>query len=107
MHDTLLFREILVVNPFQAKKKTGQRAELWQIIAHNLKDLQDPSFKDTLGKRSVQDRYSRLSKKHKKRVSYEKTASGISPEVTELDVLIEEAIEKEKFSEEIRINEGK
>jgi hypothetical protein len=41
-HDTLLFREILVVNPFQAKKKTTQRALLWQAIAMNLKQLEDP-----------------------------------------------------------------
>ena len=54
-HDTLLFREILVVNPFQAKKKTTQRAELWQSIANNLKKSEDPHFKETLAKRSVQD----------------------------------------------------
>ena len=47
-HDTLLFREILVVNPFQAKKKTTQRAELWQSIANNLKKSEDPHFKETL-----------------------------------------------------------
>ena len=40
-------------------------------------------------------------------MSYEKSASGISPEVTELDVLIEEAIEKEELSEEIRATESK
>ena len=106
-HDTLLFREILVVNPFQAKKKTTQRAELWQSIANNLKKSEDPHFKETLAKRSVQDRYTLLCKKQKKRMSYEKSASGISPEVTELNVLIEEAIEKDELSEEIRATESK
>ena len=100
-HDTLLFREILVINPFQAKKKTTQRAELWQSIANNLKKSEDPHFKETLAKRSVQDRYTLLCRKQKKRMSYEKSTSGISPEVTELDVLIEEAIEKEDLSKKL------
>lgn len=40
-----------VVNPFQAKKKTVQRATLWQNIATTLKTLDDPPFKQTLTKR--------------------------------------------------------
>ena len=106
-HDTLLFREILVVNPFQAKKKTTQRALLWQAIAMNLKQLGDPKFKETLSKRLVQDRCSLLCEKYKKRMNYEKRASGIAPELTELDVLIEETIEKQEVSEDIWLTQGK
>lgn len=106
-HDIMLFREILVVNPFQAKKKTVQRATLWQNIAVTLRKLEDPKFKATLSKRSVQDRYTLLCEKHRKRMIFEKGATGISPEVSELDVLIEEAIEKEEFSEEVRITQSK
>ena len=40
-------------------------------------------------------------------ISATKSATGISPGVTELDVLIEEAIEKEELSEEIRATESK
>ena len=75
----MLFREALVVNPFQAKKKTVQRATLWQNIATTLKTLDDPPFKQTLTKRSVQDRCSLLCEKYRKRMSYEKTATGVSP----------------------------
>ena len=100
-HDTLLFREILVVNPFQAKKKATHRAQLWQAIAENLK------MKETLSKRSVQDRYSLLCEKYKKRVIFEKATSGISLEMTELDLLTQEVIEKEEVSEELRMTQSK
>ena len=94
--------------PLSSKEENNPTcAELWQSIANNLKKSEDPHFKETLAKRSVQDRYTLLCKKQKKRMSYEKSASGISPEVTELDVLIEEAIEKEELSEEIRATESK
>ena len=89
-HDTMLFREVLVVNPYQAKKKTVQRGQLWQTVAGNLVQLEDPVFKKSLSKRSVQDRCTLLCEKHKKRMRYETKASGISPNVTELDNLIEE-----------------
>lgn len=107
MHDTMLLREVLVVNPFQAKTKTSQRVDYWQQVINNLKGLEDPPFKVTMNRRSVQDRYALLCKKHRTRLSFERRASGISPEVTELDLLIEEAIEKEKISEETRVKEGR
>ena len=100
-HDTMLFREVLVVNPYQAKKKTVQRGQLWQTVAGNLVQLEDPVFKKSLSKRSVQDRCTLLCEKHKKRMKYETKASGISPNVTELDNLIEETLEKEEASEEL------
>lgn len=40
-------------------------------------------------------------------MSYEKTATGISPEVTELDNLIEETIHKEEANEELRKTQSK
>jgi hypothetical protein len=87
-HDTMLFREVLVVNPYQAKKKTIQRGQLWQTVAGNLVQLEDPMFEKSLLKRSVQDRCTLLCENHKKRMKYETKASGISPKVTELDTLI-------------------
>lgn len=40
-------------------------------------------------------------------MSYEKTATGISPEVTELGILIEETIHKEEANEELRKTQSK
>ena len=39
-------------------------------------------------------------------MAYEKRATGISPEVTELDQLVEEIVEKEELSEEFRKDES-
>ncbi|XP_028390589.1 histone-lysine N-methyltransferase, H3 lysine-79 specific-like [Dendronephthya gigantea] len=105
-HDIVLFREVLAVNPYQAKKKTVQRGQFWQTVAGNLVQLEDPSFKKTLSKRSVQDRCTLLCEKHKKRIAYEMKATGISPQLTELDSLIEETLEKEEASEELRASQS-
>ena len=105
-HNIMLCREVLVVDPFQARKKTTHRAQLWQLIAENLKTMESPKFKPTLTKRSVQDRCSLLCEKHKRRMAYEKRATGISPEVTELDQLVKEIVDKEELSEESRKDES-
>ncbi|XP_028403423.1 histone-lysine N-methyltransferase, H3 lysine-79 specific-like [Dendronephthya gigantea] len=68
--------------------------------------MEDPSFKKTLSKRSVQDRCTLLCEKHKKRIAYEMKATGISPKLTELDSLIEETLEKEEASEELRASQS-
>ena len=106
-HDIVLCREVLVVDPFQADKKTVQRAKHWQTVANNLVVLDYPKFKSTLSKRSVQDRCMLLCNKHKKKTRAELPATGISPPHTELDDLIEEIIQKEELSEETRKDEGK
>lgn len=102
-HDVLLCREMLATNPFQAKRKTTQRAKLWEIIAQHLEECDEPKFKVNV--RSVRDRYSLLAKKYRKQMQNEKKASGIVPEVSELDVLLEELIELEDMSESERENE--
>lgn len=56
-HDVALMKEVRVQNPFKAKKKTSNRAQIWLSIAEALSGLQDPLFKDSMTKGSVQDRY--------------------------------------------------
>ena len=103
-HDVFLCREMLVVNPFQYKRKTTQRAKMWETVADHLERIDAPTFKVTV--RSVRDRYTLISKKYKKRMQTEKRASGIVPEVSELDVLLEELIELEKLFEEEKNKEN-
>ena len=103
-HDVLLCREMLAVNPFSAKRKTTQRAKMWETVANNLEDIDTPKFKVTV--RSVRDRYSLLAKKYRKQMQSEKKASGISPEISELDVLLEELIALEDLSEGEKENEN-
>ena len=92
-HDVLLCREMLAVNPFSAKRKTTQPAKMWETVAKNLEDIDTPKFKVT-----VRDRYTLLAKKYRKQMQSEKKESGTSPEVSELDVLLEELIVLEDLS---------
>ena len=84
-HDVFLCREMLVVNPFQYKRKTTQRAKMWETVADHLERIDAPTFKVTV--RSVRDRYTLISKKYKKRMQTEKRASGIVP-VYQLYIII-------------------
>ena len=104
VHDVLLCREMLATNPFQAKRKTTQRAKMWETIAQHLEEIDEPKFKVTV--RSVRDRYSLLARKYRKQVQSEKKANGIVPDVSELDVLLEELTALEDLSEGDRENEN-
>ncbi|XP_015777300.1 PREDICTED: uncharacterized protein LOC107355275 [Acropora digitifera] len=103
-HDVLLCREMLAINPFKAKRKTIQRTKMWETIVHHLEQIEEPSFKVSV--RSIRDRYSLLAKKFRKRMTSEQKASGISPEMSELDVLMEELTGLEDMSEEEKANES-
>lgn len=96
-HDVLLCREMLALNPFKAKRKTTQRSKMWETIAQNLELIDQPTFRVTV--RAVRDRYSLLARKYRKRMQTKKKVSGITPEVSELDVLLE-LIGLEDLSEE-------
>ena len=92
MHDIFMCREILAVELFKTKKKTTARAQLWQKVADNILRYDTPVFVVT--QRAVRDRYNVISTK------YRKIASGIDVQESEIDVLLEELIEREKLSEE-------
>ncbi|KAK2567815.1 hypothetical protein P5673_007690 [Acropora cervicornis] len=53
LHDIALMKEVRVQNPFKAKRKTSNRAQIWLSIAQALSGLKDPLFKDAMTKRSV------------------------------------------------------
>ena len=74
---TILLREILATEPFKYKPRTQQRGNLWNSIADHLNDV-----KKFTAKKKEQDK-----------------ASGIDVEVTEIDVRLEEIIDKEKYYE--------
>ena len=103
----VLCRELLVINPFQAKYKTTARAKLWDQAAENLAKTTRPAFKKSLDKRAVQERYRLLTEKFKKRMAKERIESGINPTMSELDVLVEELVEREQTEKHQRENDGK
>lgn len=77
-------------NPFSAERKTSERKRLWETIARNLVKRKSPKFKTSLSERSVRRRYMRITQGFKTKLNEEINACGISPEASELDVLLEE-----------------
>ena len=91
--DILLLQEIIVSEPYNYKASTRERGKIWDEITERLND--SDAFANKLKqKRAVRDRYSLLAKKYKKKMTDEETASGISPEMSEIDKLLEQIIER-------------
>ncbi|XP_031572257.1 uncharacterized protein LOC116306353 [Actinia tenebrosa] len=95
----LLIREVLNVEPYNAKERTTQRAQLWQQVADNLNNHHSPKFK--VDKRAVRDHLNMIIEKFKKKMKNEESTSGISPELTELDALLEEVIGRIEVANEV------
>lgn len=97
LHDEMLQREILVVDPFTGtKKSTVARGTKWEEVAQNLNKIQEVYFK--VDKRAVRDRYN-LSKELRTKLKTEERESGIKTDMTEVEVALEELIEKEDAAE--------
>ena len=101
-HGVALCKEVLLQNPFLARKKTVQRAAIWQKIANELVSLSRPKIQVTLTKISVQHRQLLIITKDKRRMATERRESGTSPEISELDKPSEDIVEKEKCYEQRR-----
>lgn len=90
--DVLLCREVLLVEPYKTKERTVHRAEAYTKIAENLNKIPIANFH--VDKRGVRERLGKLVQKFKAKMNKEKAASGINPEMSELDILLEEITEK-------------
>ena len=82
------------MQPFKAKKGSPERGRIWNLIAESLNQIDKPKFK--VNKRSVRERFNLLAEKYKTKIRNEEKASGISPEITELDMLLEEILALEE-----------
>ena len=96
-HDILFLRELLVTNPFKNKPGSRERGSSWDLIAGTLNSIEKPMFK--VDQRSLRDHLNKLLKDYGRKKSYEERASGIAPEQTELDVLLEEVLSLKTDSE--------
>jgi len=95
-HDVILLREMIASDLFSFKKGSVARGERWEAITEKLNQVKIPRFhlKD---KRAVRDRWVLLQKKYKTKMREEEAATGISvDEQSEIDVLLEELVEKEE-----------
>ena len=88
--DVMLAREILLCEPFKCRAGSKERGSVWSQITTNLNT--HPGF--TVPQRAVRDRFGILEKKAKKRKHEIENGTGISPEDSELDLALEEIIEK-------------
>ena len=83
------------VIPFaNTKRGTVQRGCKWIEIAEHLSNVQTPRCK--VDQRGVRERYSLIAKTYRKKIREEERASGIStPEISELDQVLEEIVVRE------------
>ena len=88
--DMMLAREVLLCEPFQYRVGSKERGSVWSQIVTNLNT--HPRF--TVSQRAVRDRYGILEEKAKQRNSEIENGTGISSENSELDLAIQEIIEK-------------
>ena len=102
-HDNILCQEILVLEPFKAKKGSIARGQIWDKIANNLNSLQHPQFRVT--KRSVRERYTLLSDKFRAKMRDEEKASGIDTDLSDVEKALEGIVEKEAVVEETAQND--
>ena len=93
-HDTIMCREVLVSEPYNFKMRSQERRKVWEGIAKKLNSIEQPKFR--VNSRSVRDRYSLLISKQAEKLRETLKSSGTEVEQTELDVLLEEIIEREK-----------
>ena len=98
-HDVILCREILIHSPFQYKKSSIQRGQVWNDIAERLVAVDEVRFKSDLDRRGVRDRYNLLANKLRRKLKDERKASGIETDMSEVEVALEDLIEREDESD--------
>ena len=97
-HDQFLCREILVEEPYRFKAGTREKGHAWDKIATHLNAYQEVRF--IVDQRAVRDRYLKIEKNYKRKMLAEESASGISPDVTELDQAIESIVKRSEGAHE-------
>lgn len=95
-HDTLFSIEVRASDLYETRKGIPERGKLWDEFAARLNSLSHLKF--NVIKRSLRDRFNLLMSKFKAKKKEEESATGISPEMQEVDIVLEELCEKEEAS---------
>ena len=85
---------------FELKKyKLGsrERGNCLDRIAESLNQIQEPFF--NVSQKSIRDRLKILERDFKRKDRFERNASGISPEKSEIDVIMEDYLERKEDQE--------
>lgn len=78
LHNLVLCKKVILVNPYRQRKKYVQSSALRQQISDNLNAVTDPHF--IVDKRSVRDNIDILIKRFKRQQAQELRESGTTPE---------------------------
>ena len=103
-HDVDFCKEVSLSKLFETKTKSSERGQVWEVIAKQLEQTEFPSFR--VAQLAVRDRFRELLLQFRKKDRREKNASGISPEQTELDAILEEINAREEASETLAAEVG-
>ena len=89
IHEDLLLREVLLLEPFQYRQGTKEKGAVWSKIAENLTDLGMKA-----NQRSVREKFDKLVTEFKRKQAAEERASGVDVEYTERDRAMEDILER-------------
>ncbi|XP_046860936.1 uncharacterized protein LOC124454172 [Xenia sp. Carnegie-2017] len=103
-HDVELCKEVVVSRLFETRKKSLERGNVWEAVPKKLEQHDHLCFR--VDQHAVRDRVRKLLANYCKKEREEINASGISPEATELDDLLEEIHAREKASDVVTAEEA-
>eukprot|EP00795_Rhopilema_esculentum_P005672 gene5672-10912_t len=104
-HDELLLREVLNSEIWLTRAGSAERGDKWKKIADTLNLIECPVF--GTNQRSTRERFQFLFEKRKSKNREEERASGISPDITDIDKLLDELIELFETANLEQVNSAK
>ena len=100
-HDLILLKEILLFEPYSQRRGSPERGRVWEQITESLNgQREDKILTVKVSQRSLRDRFNVLKNNFAKWQREEERASGISPEISEVDECLEDIIERFKERDE-------
>ena len=91
-HNELLVQEMYLFEPWNFKRGSKQRGQVWERISESLNLYESSKF--TVNQKSVRDHYIFLEKEQKKKIREEEKASGVTPVHTSFDDSMADIIER-------------
>ena len=96
-HDVLLGKEVMLFELWKYKLGSRERGNCLDWIAESLNQLQEPFF--NVSQKSIRDRLRLLERDFKRKDRFERNASGIFPEKSEIDVIMGDYFERKEEQE--------
>ena len=96
-HDVLLGKVVMLFKLWKYKLGSRERGNCLDRIAESLNQLQEPFF--NVSQKSIRDRLKILERDFKRNYRFERNACGISPEKSEIDVIMEDYLERKEEQE--------